>query len=171
MKKLLGLLLVISSIEASSQVPNVDIKDSTFLRAIDIFLDSVSNLKVKDKVIVLVTIEKLEWRRIELSINDPEHVSAYRTKNELNYELTLSLQRDLGIFTGDYLPSFAFDHRNRKCFVRFSIEDIFAISEIDRRAIVRQASKYFESFDGSSVLAGMIITVHGPNLTVGPFGH
>ncbi|MBL7848256.1 MAG: hypothetical protein JNL40_12365 [Cyclobacteriaceae bacterium] len=61
--------------------------------------------------------------------------------------------------------------RNRKCFVTFRAENLFKVSEKGRKTILQEAGKSVREVLGSSVLAGMVIEVHGDQLKIGPFGH
>jgi len=170
MKKLLIPILAFVLVEASSQVPIVELKDSTFTKAMDTFIDSLSSLEIKNQTIVLVTIRKLELRQVDIPVNSKGE-NAFEVQNVLNYELTLTLERDLGFFNDECLPSLSFDYRNRKFFVRFNIEDLFRFKDDDMKAIVKQASRYFKNFNGSSALAGMVITVRDKNISIGYFAH
>ncbi len=70
--KVLGIVaLIMSCTFARGQVASVTVKDSTFIRAISVFLDSVETLKIKDETVVVVGIQKLTVRRLQDPIDDP----------------------------------------------------------------------------------------------------
>lgn len=170
--KVLGIVaLIMSCTFAKGQVAPVTVKDSTFIRAISVFLDSVETLKIKDETVVVVGIQKLTVRRLQDPIDDPSRGRMYRVREELSYELSLSLNNSLLDFKESITPSFFFEMRNRKCFVTFRAENLFEVSEKGRKAILQQAGKSVREVLGSSVLAGMVIEVHGDQLKIGSFGH
>jgi hypothetical protein len=141
------------------------------LKAINVFLDSVESLKIKEEVIVLIGIKKLDMKRVQLSIDDPLRGRMIKVRDELSYELSLSLNNSLYDFKESVTPSFFFELRNKMCFVTFRAENLFELNERSRNGILKQAGKYVLPVLGSSVLAGMTIEVHGEQITIGPFGH
>lgn len=170
--KAIGLIILLTvCIAAKGQVPSVIVKDSTLLKAVNIFLDSVESLKIRDEVIVLIVIKKLDLKMIQSPVEDPLRGMMYQVRDELTYELSLSVNNSLYDFKELVTPSFFFDLRSKKCFVTFSAENLFELNDKSRDGILKQAGKYVKPVLGSSVLAGMTIEVHGEQLKIGPFGH
>jgi len=150
------------------QPSEVVLKDSTFIRGVNIFLDSIEQLSFKEKTVVVVTITKLEsvpnydWSGDHLVL-DPT-----KSYHSLSYKMTLSLERDLSyVMYGP--PAFMFELRRRTCFIEFNVEDLFELTSRSRESILREAGKSVNNIMGSSGLAFMEINVQGKEMSVGQF--
>jgi len=172
MKRLiLAFVFLTFCIPVKCQISEVEIKDSTFIKAVNIFLDSVDQINFHNKVVVLVRISKLEVHQIpEPTANDAVYWSTSRINRALNYTLVLSIQESLSIFKEE-MPSYFFEHRGRRCFVTFGANDFFNLKEQDRKAILKEAGKSIRKVLSSSTLARMEITVSDMRLIVGPYWH
>ena len=139
MRKQIILFIFLSS-GAVAQVPEVHVSDSTFLRAIDIFLDSTSRLKLSDQLIVIVTLRNLKVEETEKVVLHEKLGEVVSVDEKVSYSLVLALHGNIGVFKHD-IPSFSIIHRGMRIFVFMGGEKLFEVSDMDRKKILNNAKK------------------------------
>lgn len=158
MKKALFLFFVLSSNDTQAQ-SDVKVVDSTFIQAVSMFIDSASQLNLADPVIVVAQISHLEANIAPLDRPAELYV-------EHKYQLTLTLERNRTILE-KLTPPFVFELRGKQVFIGFKIEGLFALSDKDRKALIRKAKKTikYESLR-SSTMGWMVVAIQGKSIRV-----
>lgn len=127
---------------ACAQVPEMVVRDSTLLKAIDIFLDSVaSHGHQSEKFIISAEIRKLE-------VTTATQIWLRDTSKQLplqdRFSFDLALAANYGPMTSyDNIPLCKFNYRNREVYMSFGAEYFVEYPEKDMKRISRRESRKY----------------------------
>lgn len=138
MKIAIVALLCISSLKVMGQVPEMSAKDSTFLRAIDIFLDSMTSHEPKSKkFIITAMIRKLEVVTRPASERPQSEILVWPGSYfKWSYSLVLQAQAD-PMISDSQVASCKFKYRGREVYMFFGEEYFVEYLDRDRTKIKR----------------------------------
>lgn len=160
-------VLFLLTTSAFSQPPKVRIVDSTYLKAINVFIDSTENLSFNFPVAYLVEVSGLEIEIVYES-RPNANTDVVARKEVPSYELTISLNRVYTSFIGD-TPVFVHSHRGKKFYVSLNTEALFEFDQNYREKVRKQIRNSLEKRElGSSIVAVMKFKVEGTKLSISP---
>jgi hypothetical protein len=132
--------LLICACTALGQIPEMEPRDSTFLKAIDIFLDSLSNHRlVSEQFVIGAVIGKLEV--ISRPQEEVSNQLEYPKSNfKWSYQLALKALKD-PMVSDNLIASCKFKYRNRDVYLFFGAEYFVRYLEKDRKKLKRVEPK------------------------------
>ena len=153
MKTVITLLFLLHALTVCGQVPEMEVKDSTFLRAIDIFLDSLESRDLQSKQFVIgAMIRKLEV--IPRPIEEVSETMEYSRSNfKWSYELVLRAQTEHMVFDG-LVASCKFSYRGREVYMFFGGEYFVKYLDRDRKKLERSEPR---GWDGGRIIIAYLI--------------
>ncbi len=161
-------VLFLWTTSAFSQPPRVRIVDSTYIKAINVFIDSTEHLSFNFPVAYLVEVSGLEIEIVYESRPNAKYGQVVARKEVPSYELTISLNRVYTSFIGD-TPVFVHSHRGKKFYVSLNTEALFEFDQNYREKVRKQIRNSLEKRElGSSIVAVMKIKVEGTKLSISP---
>lgn len=147
MKAIVTFLFLLPALLVCGQVPEMLVKDSTLLRAIDIFIDSISSHKFQSKEFVIEAhISKL----VETTMKqDPETLEWSPSEHQRSYELAL-LSRDFPLVS--IVPLCKFHYGSREVYMFFGANNFVEYSERDLKKLERREFRKHKVTLGSNYL-------------------
>jgi len=144
--KIILLLLMLCTPTLFGQVPEMSVRDSTLLRAIDMFLDSlVSNKLEANQVAILAVIRNLETRSRPMEERSPsENIEFPHSDFKCSYKLVLRAQTD-PMVSNDQIASCKFTYRGREVYIFFGAEFFVKYTEGDRKKLSKSKARVVES--------------------------
>ena len=148
-----GVITLLFFLHASlvwGQVPEMSITNSTLLRAIDIFLDSVASHKLQSKQFVIAAhISKLEvFSTTTIWLRDT--LKSFPLEEQLSYELALLGSSSPRIYIG--IPQGKFHYRGREVYMFFGVNHFAEYLEKDRKKLMKREFRKYPSSDNIGVL-------------------
>jgi len=142
------------------QVTEMSVRDSTILRSISMFLDSmVSNGLQSKEFVIGATITKLEVNARTMQERSPsENLEYPQSEFKCSYNLVLSAQTE-SMVSDQRVATCKFKYRNKVVYIFFGAEFFVKYSEGDRKKLRKSEPRGVGS--GGQVICTMICEIEG----------
>ncbi len=163
-------LLLLSSLKMVGQVPEMSAKDSTLLRAIDVFLDSMtSHGLLSQQFVVNAMIRKLEVVSRPIGEMSQSEISEWQGSDyKWSYTLILRAQTD-PMLSDSQVASCKFKYRGKEVYMFFGEEYFVKYLDRDLKRIKRGGPSGVIESPGRTVLGTMLLEVDWKKMHVALF--
>lgn len=162
--KTLFFLFFSAAFTGVGQIPQVEPRDSTFTKIIDIYIDSLNSYGYAENFVVMVHLTGLLVKDEYLNKQNERFVNVTVPKANLSYEAEVFLTRNSSSFF-DVVPSAWFIHRNRRIYISMGGEYLFKLRKNDQEDLLREVKRHLgKTQSGGPIMANMHFRVFGKRI-------